>query len=122
VIHYGLRGPAAVLDERAQLQLRQALILKLRVLVPAIFLPALVFAAAFAIREGGASGAGFRIAGIVALLIWIAIRVVGTVPINSATLRGSSTHRRQIGKRKSSTRSVFTLPAPGRRSSPSRHS
>jgi hypothetical protein len=28
VIHYGLRGPAAVLDERAQLQLRQALILK----------------------------------------------------------------------------------------------
>jgi hypothetical protein len=58
----------------------------LRVLVPAIFLPALVFAAAFAIREDGASGAGFRIAGIVALLIWIAIRVVGTVPINSATL------------------------------------
>jgi hypothetical protein len=86
VIHYGLRGPAIVLDERSQLQLRQALILKLRVLVPAIFLPTLVFGISIAIRDVGAPGVGFRIVGLAALLIWIAIRVVGTVPINSATL------------------------------------
>jgi len=86
VIHYGVRWPALVLDERSQLQLRQALILKLRVLVPAIFLPALAFGIAIAIRDAGATGVGFRIASLAALLIWIAIRVVGTVPINSATL------------------------------------
>ena len=86
VIHYGLRGIATVLDERSQLQFRQALILKLRALMPAIFLPTLILGITVAIRDGGASGVGFRIAGIAALLIWIAIRVVGTVPINSATL------------------------------------
>jgi len=34
VIHYGFRAPVEVLDERAQLQLRQAMVLRLRVLVP----------------------------------------------------------------------------------------
>jgi multisubunit Na+/H+ antiporter MnhB subunit len=86
VIHYGLRGPATVLDERSQLQLRQALIFRLRVLVPAIFLPTLGFGVAVAIRDAGAPGVGFRIVGLAALLIWMAIRVVGTVPINRATL------------------------------------
>ncbi len=37
VIHYGLRGPSEVLDEHSQLQLRQALIMRLKVLVPAFF-------------------------------------------------------------------------------------
>ena len=32
VIHYGLRGPSEMLDDHAQLQLRQALVLRLRVL------------------------------------------------------------------------------------------
>jgi len=68
VIHYGFRWPALVLDERSQLQLRQALILKLRVLVPAIFLPALAFGIAIAIRDAGATGVGFRIASLAALL------------------------------------------------------
>ncbi len=34
VIHYGLRAPTEVLDEQSQIQLRQALVLRLRVLVP----------------------------------------------------------------------------------------
>ena len=37
VIHYGLRGPSEILDEQSQLQLRQALVMRLRVLVPAFF-------------------------------------------------------------------------------------
>jgi hypothetical protein len=86
VVHYGLRGPAMVLDERAQLHLRQALVLKLRVLVPAIFLPTLIFCVAVVIGDAGTSGVGFRIIGLAALLLWIGIRIVGTVPINSATL------------------------------------
>ena len=86
VIHYGLRTPAEVLDERAQLQFRQALVLRLRVLVPAFFLPTAVSGIAVTVLAGAAPGLWFRAAGIFTMLIWIAIRVIGTVPINSATL------------------------------------
>ena len=85
VIHYGLRAPSAVLDDRAQLQLRQALVRRLRVLVPAFFLPTFVSAVALVALEAS----WLRVAGLVALLAWILIRVVGTVPINSATLSWS---------------------------------
>ena len=86
VIHYGLRAPAEILDEQSQLQLRQALVLRLRVLVPAIFVPAAVSGIALAILNGTAPGFGFLCAGVLAMLTWIVIRVIGTVPINSATL------------------------------------
>jgi hypothetical protein len=86
LIHYGLRAPAEVLDERTQLQLRQALVLQLRVLVPAFFVPTAVSAIAVTVLDWNAPGWGFQGAGLLALLIWIAIRVIGTVPINSATL------------------------------------
>ena len=86
VIHYGLRAPAEVLDEKAQLQLRQALVLRLRVLVPAFFVPTAVSAIAITVLDGAAPGLWFRCAGMLAVLIWIVIRVIGTVPINSATL------------------------------------
>jgi hypothetical protein len=86
VIHYGLRAPAEVLDEQSQLQLRQALVLRLRVLVPAFFLPAAVSGIAVTVLDVGAPGFWLRGAGLLAMLIWIVIRVVGTVPINSATL------------------------------------
>lgn len=86
VIHYGVRAPAGVLDEQAQLQLRQALVLRLRVLVPAFFVPTAVSAIAVTVLNGAAPGLWFRCAGVLAVLIWIVIRVIGTVPINSATL------------------------------------
>jgi len=86
VIHYGLRTPTEVLDERSQIQLRQALILRLRVLVPAFFVPTAVSGIAVTVLAGGASGFWFRCVGVLAVLIWILIRVIGTVPINSATL------------------------------------
>lgn len=86
VIHYGVRTPAEVLDERSQLQFRQALVLRLRVLVPAFFVPAAVSGIVLTVLNVAAPGFGFWCAGVAALLIWIAIRVIGTVPINSATL------------------------------------
>ena len=86
VIHYGLRTPAEVLDEQSQLQLRQALVLRLRVLVPAFFVPTAVLGIALTVLNSAAPGFGFRCAGVVAILTWIVIRVIGTVPINSATL------------------------------------
>jgi hypothetical protein len=86
VIHYGLRGPAEALDDHAQLQLRQALVLKLRLLVPAFFAPAAILGIALTFLNTTAPGFVFRCVGVVALFTWIAIRVIGTVPINSATL------------------------------------
>ena len=86
VIHYGLRAPAEELVERAQIQLRQALILRLRLLVPAFFLPALLAGVAVTLLHGSGLGFWLRCAGLVAMLTWIAIRVIGTVPLNSATL------------------------------------
>ena len=86
VIHYGLRAPAEVLDERSQIQLRQALVLRLRVLVPAFFVPTAVSGIAVTVLTGGATGVWFRAVGMLAIFIWIVIRVIGTVPINSATL------------------------------------
>ena len=86
VIHYGLRVPAEVLDEQSQIQLRQALVLRLRVLVPAFFVPTALSGIAVTVLDGVEPGFWFRCAGVLAVLIWILIRVIGTVRINSATL------------------------------------
>jgi hypothetical protein len=86
VIHYGVSLATEALGDQAQLQLRQALVLRLRLLIPAFFVPTVLSAIAVTILDGTAPGWWFRAAGLVALLIWILIRVIGTVPINSATL------------------------------------
>jgi hypothetical protein len=86
VIHYGLRGPSEVLDERSQLQLRQALVLRLRVLVPAFFVPTAVLGITLTVLNAGTPGFWYRCAAVLTVLIWILIRIVGTVPINSATV------------------------------------
>ncbi len=85
-IHFGFPMSAEFLDEEAQLRLRQALVLRLRVLVPLFFVPTALSALAVLALNRAAPGLWFRGTGAVALLVWIAIRVVGTIPINSATL------------------------------------
>ena len=86
VIHYGVRGPAETLDDQAQLQLRKALAMRLRVLVPALFMPTAVLGIALTVLNSATPGFWLRCVAVLALLVWIAIRVIGTVPINSATL------------------------------------
>ena len=85
-IHYGFRTPTEALSEQSQLRLRQALVLRLQVLVPAFFVPTVLSGIAVAVLEGVAPGLWFRCGGLLALVLWIGIRVIGTVPINSATL------------------------------------
>lgn len=86
VIHYGVRAPSEVLDEHSQIQLRQALVLRLRILVPAFFLPTALSGVAATILDNGTPGFWLRCAGMLGVIIWVFIRVIGTVPINSATL------------------------------------
>ena len=86
IIHHGVRGPSEALDDHAQLQLRKALVLKLRVLAPAFFLPSFVLGIVLTCLNTNEPGFVLRCVAVAALLLWIIIRGIGTVPINSATL------------------------------------
>jgi hypothetical protein len=86
VIHYGVSPATETLEDPAQLKLRQALVLRLRVLVPAFFVPTALSGGAVTVLAGTAPGLWLRVAGLLAMFIWILIRVIGTVPINTATL------------------------------------
>lgn len=85
-IHYGVQPATRAISDPSQFQLRRALVHRLRVLVPSIFAPAALTGIAVAILDGAAPGLWLRLAGLLFVAVWIAIRVVGTVPINSATL------------------------------------
>ncbi len=86
VIRFGVRGPLAGLDERTQIQLRQALIRRLRVVVPTIFGLTLLSGIAATLLGGGGGAFGFRCGGLLALLAFISVTLAGTVPINKAAL------------------------------------
>ena len=86
VIRYGVRGPLASLDVQPHILLRQALIRPLRVLVPSIYVATLTSAVAATALDGIGSGLALRCIGLAALLVWIAVTLGGTVPINAAVL------------------------------------
>ena len=86
IIHYGVHAPTEQLDSHAALVFRKGLVLKLRVLVPALFAPTALLGIGLTLSNSTTAGFVFRCTGVLALLLWIAIRVVGTVPINSATV------------------------------------
>jgi len=86
VLCYGVRAPLASLDERSHIQLRQALIRRLVVVVPALFALSILSGVAAPVRVGFSQGLAFCIAGLLALLTFITVTLLGTVPINSAAL------------------------------------
>ena len=77
-VRFGVRGPLTILDERPQIQIRQALIKTLRLLVPAVYVPTLLSGILLTILYGGA----FRWVGVAALLVWTVTTFAGTVPLN----------------------------------------
>jgi uncharacterized membrane protein len=91
VIRYGVRGPLASLDDQPHILLRQALIRPLRVLVPSLYVATLFSAAAATALDGIGSGLALRCIGLAALLVWIAVTLGGTVPINAAVLDWNAT-------------------------------
>ncbi len=86
VICYGVRTVVAVLDQQPQIQLRHALIRKLRALVPAIFILTALSGVLAMSLEGTGDGFRLRCLAALALLIWVATTLFGTVPINKDTL------------------------------------
>ncbi len=86
VIRYGVRTPVASLDDQSHIQMRQALIYRLRILVPVIFMVTIVSGIAITMVNGFDHGIGFRAGGLLALIVFIATTLFGTVPINEAAL------------------------------------
>lgn len=85
-IRYGVRAPVASLDDESHIRMRQALIYRLRVLVPAIFALTILSGVAVTALHGLDHGFAFRGAGLLALITFIGITLGGTVPINQAAL------------------------------------
>lgn len=86
VICYGVRTVVAVLDQQPQIELRHALIRKLRSLVPGIFILTALSGVAAMSLDGTGAGFTLRCLAALALLIWVATTLFGTVPINKDTL------------------------------------
>lgn len=87
IIEYGVgRAIVTVLDEPMQIQLRQALIRSLRVVVPAILVPTVLLGIAITVVDGIDSAFVFRCAGMMAMLACFALALIGTAPINKAIL------------------------------------
>ena len=87
VIDYGVgRAVAAVLDEQSHIQVRQALIRSLRVLVPAIFILTILSGVVITVLDGFDTGFAFRFAGMVVVLTSFLLALLGTAPINAAAL------------------------------------
>src|SRR5689334_9189375 len=80
-VHYGLGPPPAGVHDDAQILLRQTMVLRLRVLAPAIFVPALASTVALAASDRSNPEVWVALG---ALATWIVFRVVQTVPVNSA--------------------------------------
>jgi hypothetical protein len=86
VICYGVRTVVAVLDQQPQIQLRHALIRKLRALVPAIFVLTALSGIAAMSLDGTRAGFRLRCLAALGLLVWVVATLFGTVPISKNTL------------------------------------
>jgi hypothetical protein len=85
-VHYGIGVPPSALTESAQIILRQAMVRRLRVLAPALFVPSLLLAITIAVNERSAPQSWLRYVAVSMLLVWTVIRIARTIPVNSATL------------------------------------
>ena len=86
-IRYGVRKPLASLEQQPHILFRQALILRLRVLVPTVFGLTLLSGIVVTIINGSVRfdlGFAFRCVGVIALISFITLTLLGTVPINQA--------------------------------------
>jgi uncharacterized membrane protein len=85
VIDYGVgRAIVTVADDQLQIQMRQALIRTLRILVPSIFILTILLGLAAAIVGGADTGSIFRWAGAALVVICFVLTLIGTAPINKA--------------------------------------
>lgn len=88
-VRFGVKGALETLGDLAHLQARQALIRRLRYLVPGLYFPALVAGVAALLLRGPGPALAAGLVGVAALLTWIGVTLAGTVPLNQAALEWS---------------------------------
>ena len=86
LVCYGLRAPLGSLEGGVQIPTRQALIRRMRILVPMIFFAALASGVAAATLGGPGLAFDLRCGGVGALAAFILLTLTSTVPINKALL------------------------------------
>ncbi len=82
VVRWGVQPSISSLDDHSHLRARQALVRRLRILVPIIMLPTAILGVLVLILVGGGAGAGFRWAGTIAIVAFLLFSFAGTVPLN----------------------------------------
>lgn len=79
-VHYGLGAPPRSLTESAQILLRQAMVLRLRVLAPMLFVPTLAFGISFTVQDRHSGAGWLKGVALGSLGVWIVIRCCGLFP------------------------------------------
>ncbi|MEO8527879.1 MAG: DUF1772 domain-containing protein [Pseudolysinimonas sp.] len=82
IVRWGVQPALSALEDRPHLAARQSLIKRLRILVPAIGLPAAILAIVAAIVGTSSDGSLLRWLGAGFLVVFFGIAFGGTVPIN----------------------------------------
>jgi uncharacterized membrane protein len=82
IVRYGIQPALRRLDDRAHVAARVALVRSLRIVVPSIMIPTVLAYVTMVIASSGGAGAGFRWAGLGALVAFVLFSFLGTVPIN----------------------------------------
>lgn len=80
-VRYGIHPALSTLDDHAHLLVRQALVRRLRVVVPIIMLPAAALAVTVLLVVPG-PGLNLRWASVIAMMVFLLLSFLGTVPIN----------------------------------------
>jgi uncharacterized membrane protein len=86
LVCYGLRAPLGSLESGVQIPTRQALVRRMRILVPMIFFSALSSGVAIAALGGPGLAFDLRCGGVGLLAGFILLTLTSTVPINKAVL------------------------------------
>ena len=82
IVRYGVQPALSNLDDRTHLAARVALVRVLRIVVPVLMLSTAAVAVVVVVTSGGQNGAGWRWAGLAALVVFVLLSFLGTVPIN----------------------------------------
>lgn len=82
VVRWGVQPAMATLPDEVRLRTRIALVKSLKVVVPILMVPAVLTSVAVLVLSGAVDGLGWRIAAMVALVVFVLASFLGTVPIN----------------------------------------
>jgi hypothetical protein len=82
IVRYGIQPALSTLEDRPHVQARQALVRRMRVVVPIMIVPTVLVEIAVLVLSGGGPGLVFRSATVIALVAFVLFSALGTVPIN----------------------------------------